>query len=719
MFGRHRSGSDQQHRVMNEATSSARAQFRWTGIVPAMLVGIGFLVVCALRVSGDFSTGMVTDAKVLRSTLAGSIWGTALAQNIVLFALTHLLLAAASGIVCWLMAVAAEVAWPAARLTRIRWTLAWAALLAFWVLTANATFYPWSALGEPYAQAARASLLGVTPLHAVSAFVGGLAVTTAVRAAVALGRQRRGAGILRLAVTGLATLAVAALAVDLVGTRATAASTGDARRPNVIIIGIDSLRADVTRQGWGASLTPNIDRFLQESVTFTDAVTPLARTFPSWVATLTGRHPHTTGAVINLLEPSMLKTGETLPQAMRKEGYHTLYGIDEVRFSNLDQSYGFDQMITPRMGASDFLLGPINDTPLSNLLVNTWIGKWLFPYSHGNRAVPITYDPDTYVGRIRRELPRDKPLFAAIHMTLPHWPYYWADAGQRHSRKAGQMELVYRQSVQRADEQFGKIYRAFDDAGLLENAIVIVMSDHGEAVGAEGDFPYTLDTSSIFGMVKTGHGSSVLAPDQYQVLLALRMPAGAAMRPAAGSTIDAPVSLVDLTPTLLDLLQIRPSGAFDGHSLVPLMAGQPDAPRYFAERIRFTETEFNPRGFQPGTMLTTSAIQLIGELYRVDRSTDRILVKPAHVPMLLNDRQYAAILGDRVMAALPNADGHSFRVVTVSRQGGVPVRMVPEMLERMDPVGQRVYAELVRHLEQAVPGVMISSEAVGPVPAAG
>lgn len=704
---------------MNEAAFSARAQFRWTGIVPAMLIGIGFLAVCALRVSGDFSTGMVTDAKVLRSTLAGSIWGTALAKNIGLFGLTHLLLAAASGIVCWLMALVSEVAWPAARLSRLRWILAWAALFAFWVLTANATFYPWSALGEAYAQAARANLFGVTPLHALNAVAGGLLVATVGRAAAAIGRHHRGTGTLRFAVAGLATLGVAALAVNLAGTHASAAAAGDARRPNVIIIGIDSLRADVTRQGWGASLTPNIDRFLQTSVTFTDAITPLARTFPSWVATLTGRHPHTTGAIINLLEPSVLKTGETLPQALRKAGYHTLYGIDEVRFSNLDESYGFDQMITPRMGASDFLLGPINDTPLSNLLVNTRIGKWLFPYSHGNRAVAATYDPETYVARIRRELPRNQPLFAAIHMTLPHWPYYWADAELRYERKAEQVEAIYRQAVQRADEQFGKIYRVFEEAGLLENAIVIVMSDHGEAVGVDGDFPYTTDTSSIIGMTKAGHGSSVLAPDQYQVLLALRMPAGATMRPAAGSTIAAPVSLVDLTPTLLDLLRIRPAGAFDGHSLVPLMAGQTDAPRYFAGRIRFTETEFNPRGFQPGTMLTTSAINLIGELYRVDRSSDRILVKSAYVPMLMNDRQYAAILGDRVMAALPNADGHSFRIVTVPRQGGIPLRMVPAMIEALDPAGQRVYAELLRHLEQAVPGVLISSAAVEPVPAAG
>src|SRR5690606_868871 len=57
-------------------------------------------------------------------------------------------------------------------------------------------------------------------------------------------------------------------------------------KPNIVIIGLDSLRYDAV--GRRPSLTPSIDAFMKESVSFSDATTPLARTFPSWVSLITG-----------------------------------------------------------------------------------------------------------------------------------------------------------------------------------------------------------------------------------------------------------------------------------------------------------------------------------------------------------------------------------------------------------------------------------------------
>ena len=74
-----------------------------------------------------------------------------------------------------------------------------------------------------------------------------------------------------------------------------------------MIIGIDSLRNDlqVPRQRRGG--TPNIRRFLDDSRRFSDATTPLARTYPSWVSILTGRHPVTTNARYNLMPRRLVK----------------------------------------------------------------------------------------------------------------------------------------------------------------------------------------------------------------------------------------------------------------------------------------------------------------------------------------------------------------------------------------------------------------------------
>ncbi len=134
-----------------------------------------------------------------------------------------------------------------------------------------------------------------------------------------------------------------------------------AGRPNIIFLGIDSLRYDEVLRT-GDSNTPNVDAFLSHALRFDNAMTLLARTYPSWVALLTGKHPHTTGAFLNLLPEDQVNLGRTLPQHLRTHGYRTAYAIDEVRFSNIDESYGFDQAITPPIGSSDFIVGTMSDT---------------------------------------------------------------------------------------------------------------------------------------------------------------------------------------------------------------------------------------------------------------------------------------------------------------------------------------------------------------------
>ena len=143
-------------------------------------------------------------------------------------------------------------------------------------------------------------------------------------------------------------------------------------------------------------MTPNLDRFLAKADLFRDTTTPLARTFSSWMAILTGRAPTVTGARFNLAERSSVKANPTIGDVLQKSGYRTVYSTDEVRFANIDESYGFDQVVTPRIGASDFIIGTYNELPLASLVINTRIGKWLFPFSYANRGVATMFEPGTY-----------------------------------------------------------------------------------------------------------------------------------------------------------------------------------------------------------------------------------------------------------------------------------------------------------------------------------
>ncbi len=162
---------------------------------------------------------------------------------------------------------------------------------------------------------------------------------------------------------------------------------------------------------------------------------------------------------MNLLPRELIREGRTLPALLRDKGYRTVYAIDETRFSNVDASYGFDTAVTPPIGGSDFVLTWFSDTPLSNVVMNTRLGALLFPFQHANRAAFVTYDPDSFVRRVDRALDTRQPLFLALHLTLPHWPFEWADSalpnrGGGATYEAG-IRWKYLNAARRADQQFG------------------------------------------------------------------------------------------------------------------------------------------------------------------------------------------------------------------------------------------------------------------------
>ena len=149
--------------------------------------------------------------------------------------------------------------------------------------------------------------------------------------------------------------------------------------------------------------------------------------------------------------------------------------MDEVRFANIDTSYGFQQTITPPIGATEFLIEMLVDTPLSNLVINTRLGAaGCFRTRMPNRAIAIAYDPDTFVERIDRELRPTRPLFFTVHLTLDHWPYTWAGSPPKDKGKNAHWPPYYLVAANRVDQQMGDILEVLRKKGLLQNAIVVV-----------------------------------------------------------------------------------------------------------------------------------------------------------------------------------------------------------------------------------------------------
>jgi hypothetical protein len=608
------------------------------------------------RLLGDMNSAAF-DMKIISSALTDPFWHTRLSLNVVLFALALLTLHAAFALGCWLLAAASRKAWPHVQCSPKQWVLVWFIGGVTWLLLANAARFAHSSLGEPWHDLATTRVLGATVAGLVT-----IALIAAILAVLVVLLYRYSAWRRRGVIAGSTVLLAAGVGFTWIGDGRQAAP---ATAPNVILLGIDSLRPDFIN----ASDAPHMQEFMDGAIRMSDAMTPLARTFPSWMSILSGRHPHTTGAYMNLLPRDHIHEGTTLPALLRQHGYRTYYSMDETRFANIDASYGFDVNITSTMGGSDFVLSWFADTPLSNVVVNSPLGALLFPHVHANRAAHVTYNPDAFVRRVAGAIDSGRPVFLVSHLTLPHWPYIWSDSPATEPNE-GNIPDLYTRAVHRADQQFGDLLAALGKRGLLDNAIVIALSDHGEALGKPEDLledMYPATSGEMPKSEKWGHGTSVFSPAQYRVVLGARAFGSARALMAGPSVRTEPVSLVDIAPTVLDLLGIESPGGFDGMSLAGLLRSNAPAGE-FVDRIRFTETEYNPRGMT-SAHLTASALAEAVKIYRLDARTDRLLVRESAIGSILDGREYAAQLGNRALAIAAPDPLHEGEYQLVAIQG--------------------------------------------------
>lgn len=443
-------------------------------------------------------------------------------------------------------------------------------------------------------------------------------------------------------------------------------------KPNIIIIGIDSLRPDFTQ------LTPNIATFINTAANFTNASTPLARTFPAWMSILTGEYPIHNGARLSLPDQSTLNVENTLAKQLQQAGYKTIFGIDEQRFSNIDKHFGFDVILGPAIGLNDFVLGQFNDFPFSNLLVNTRLGHFLFPYNHANRAANTTYLPTTFNQLIAEELQQNqhKPLFLAIHYCLPHWPFAWAHTPFFKTTFADELhQLQYENSLQVVDQQFSHLMTLLAQYKLLNNALVFVMSDHGQGLGLAGErltpinkyvpSPIKMDAATLTALTRRtyGHGTDVLNRSQYHIVLAMKH---YATQGFSAKNINTPVSLVDLMPTILDYLHIPNRHKHDGISLLPLLEGQSlDEPA----RSFYMETGLTIPGILIANPTLEIALHEGLKYFTIQPHTGRVIVKSDFIPLIITGKQRAIMTDQWLLANYPISKKHAEWVLVNLKNG--------------------------------------------------
>jgi arylsulfatase A-like enzyme/Tfp pilus assembly protein PilF len=336
-----------------------------------------------------------------------------------------------------------------------------------------------------------------------------------------------------LATIGTVALVIALFAWWRSGDRDLAATppTANASRPrNVLLVTIDTLRADrVGAYGWEAARTPAMDALAGRGVRFDQAFATAPITLTSHASLLTGLYPPGHGARHNGVRAGTAPA--TLATALAARGFAT--GAFVAAFP-LDRRFGLHRGfevysdVMPR--GSD---GRLRHERPGSVVVDEALA-WLAARAGG-------------------------PFFLWVHLFEPHAPYE-PDPSRGAGGAAATPADRYDDEVARADVEVGRLLAALSPS--QDTTLVIVASDHGEAFGEHDEYGHSLfvyDTTLRVPLIMAGPG----------------VPAGRA--------VTAPVSLVDVVPTVLDLLG-EPPLEVDGISLVAAMRGEPTPSRaLFAE----------------------------------------------------------------------------------------------------------------------------------------
>jgi len=308
----------------------------------------------------------------------------------------------------------------------------------------------------------------------------------------------------------------------------------------VVLITIDSLRADVMTTPGNRRLFPALFKLRDESVSFERARTPGSGTRITLATVFSGKYF------------SQLRWTNPLANRPRLDRDR------DIRFPELLAGAGAATVTYVSEAALESSVG----------IARGFSEERRFQPASGQRFALSRDLMEAAAARLRSH--RGGPLFLYMHLMDPHAPYDAAGTqGTARERYLREIALV--------DKEIDLLLRVLDETGLASKAALIVTADHGEA----------------FGQHNTPHHNSTLYEELLRVPLMIRAPGA---RPRG---ISAPVSLVDLGPTVLDLMGLPTPGSFMGETLMPFLRGQdPTLTRPLLAERRYAQAMLFPDGIK-------------------------------------------------------------------------------------------------------------------------
>jgi arylsulfatase A-like enzyme len=312
--------------------------------------------------------------------------------------------------------------------------------------------------------------------------------------------------------------------------------------PNVLVYMIDTLRLDkLGCYGYERNTSPNLDALASDGLVCTQLLPQSSWTRPSVGSLLTGVYPHVHGAQDrgDVLKPDI----PHLADALEYGGYRT---VGFMTNPNCLPFWGFGKEFDRYVDANAHYWKRTNDSHVTDLAIDAL---------------------DDVEGR---------PWFLYVHTMGPHGPYeppapydtqFNPDDYDNPEWKLARKERRYRRETLAAydgeiaftDAQFGRLVDELKARGEYDNTLIIVVSDHGEEFWEHGGMDH-------------GH---TLYEELVRVPFIVKLPGGA----QAGGQRDHLVEMIDLAPTILDILDLPPVSRFQGMSVKEMLKTDTAQPR--------------------------------------------------------------------------------------------------------------------------------------------
>jgi arylsulfatase A-like enzyme len=372
-----------------------------------------------------------------------------------------------------------------------------------------------------------------------------------------------------------------------------AGEAATAERPNIILITIDTVRADhLGAYGYDPAISPNIDALARKGVLFRQAISQSPWTLTSVCSTITSMYPTELEIFVRpgaVPQTHLDEMRTTLAEALHAGGYRTQAYMTNawlVPENGVDQ--GFENFVGIRF-AEPFDQNQLLKHPLLALAADSWPDLWpLLLKSH-----ELLFDPRLTTAEDRRyvttygmdyiRLHRNERFFLWLYYMDVHTTYtpsdpfpsappgispeeldrlehldFWplVDNGPRlvPPEELPAFVSLYDGEIHGVDYWIGQLTAELERQGLADRTVIVLHSDHGEEFLDHGGFV---------------HGTT-LYDELVRVPLIIAGPAVA----APGRVVDTPVRLLDVMPTLLDIAGVPVPQEAQGRSLVPLLQGQ-------------------------------------------------------------------------------------------------------------------------------------------------